>query len=246
MNSQRPTDPFELFRAMNPHDRRATDELSPADEALLARILATPTDQHPESLSPRPPRRRMVVVASVVAMVTLVTAAFASISREPVTNPVAVACYATADVINGDLVGLGSELDPIEACRAVWRDGDLKTDGSVPPLVGCVNAAGAAAVFPGEGDICQQLGLPTLEEGLSDEQLAIIEMQDSLIETFLGRCFNEADALAEARHELDTAGLEDWTAQAAEAFPADSPCAGMGVDPNQELVIVFGIRPDEP
>ena len=245
MSAERPSDPFELFRAMNPFDGRDTEDLSSADEELLARILTTPIEEQPEDLSQRPSRRRLAIIASAVVIATLATAAFASLRSQPVTNPVAVVCYATADVVDGDRVGLGSELDPIEACRAVWRDGDLKTDGSVPPLVGCVNAAGAAAVFPGEGDVCERLGLPTLEEGLSDEQVSIIEMQDSLIDTFLDRCFTEDAAVAEARRQLEAAGLEDWTAQVAEAFPDDGPCAGVGVDPDQEIVILVGVRSDE-
>lgn len=244
MSSDQPTDPFELFRSMSPLDNSESGELSATDEQLLARILATPVDEQPGVAKQRPTRRRLAVATGVVMTAALATAAFTFLRSEPVTNPTAVSCYSTAD-LGGDIVGLGSSADPIEACRAVWREGDLRTDGTVPPLVGCVNAAGAAAVFPGEGDVCERLGLPNLEAGLTDEQVAIIELQETLIDTFLDRCFTEDEAVAEARRQLDAAGLDNWTAEPAEAFPVGLSCAGVGVDPNNELVIVVGVRPDE-
>jgi len=243
MSEDRSTDPFDLFRALNPFDDEP-DELSTADEQLLARILATPVEPTSTEASRPPTRRRLAVVAGLVATASLATAAFTFLRSEPVTNPTAVVCYATADVIDGDRVGLGSTDDPVAACSAEWRDGELRTDGSVPPLVGCVNEAGAAAVFPGAGDVCERLGLPNLEQGLTDDQIAITKVQDTLIDLFLDRCFAEDDAVAEARRQLNAAGLDNWTAKPAETFTEDLPCAGVGVIVDEKVVIVVGVRPE--
>jgi hypothetical protein len=62
----------------------------------------------------------------------------------------------------------------VQACAAVWRAGILQLNQSqvggapagtypVPPLVACVLPSGQAAVFPGQPDTCDGLGLAPLE-----------------------------------------------------------------------------------
>lgn len=66
----------------------------------------------------------------------------------------------------------GLVTDAVAQCSQLWRDGQLSSGQSavqdqapgephfVPPLVGCVLADGTAAVFPGDSDTCERLGLP--------------------------------------------------------------------------------------
>lgn len=67
MTSQRPSDPFDLFRAAMPIEAGDPAELSPADAQLLARILATPVEQQLDASSPSRPQRRSSPVKAICA-----------------------------------------------------------------------------------------------------------------------------------------------------------------------------------
>ena len=64
-----------------------------------------------------------------------------------------------------------------------------------------------------------------------------------MIETFLGDCYGQEDALAETRRILDDNGYTEWTVTLAEDFPDGLDCAGTGIDASEEIVIVAGVRP---
>jgi hypothetical protein len=157
-----------------------------------------------------------------------------------VSDPTATSCYATA-AITGDLVGLDTSDDPVEACRQLWIDGILG-NGDVPPLTGCVNEAGAAVVVPGEGAVCNRVGLAELEPGLTAEQQAAVTVNDTLIDLFGTECFDQATAVEEVERQLDAAGLDEWTADAPEDFDPATPCAGPGIDAASKRIFVIGAR----
>lgn len=116
-------------------------------------------------------------------------AALAYVALAPATNQQVVRCYtddrpgsgdnfhgttlAQADTADG---GTADIHDPVRACSQLWHDGVIsagsidaegpgpgETAYPVPTLSACVLDSGVAAVFPGNGDVCAELGLPALK-----------------------------------------------------------------------------------
>lgn len=230
-------DPFEIFGLLDPFDDEAFGDV---DVAVLARITSSP--QHPVSAPRR--RARPWLIGGGIAVVMLATAAFALLRHDRASNPTGVVCYRTAD-INGDRAALEPSLDPVAACARPWRDGTFSTDGP-PAMVGCVNAAGIAAVFPGTSSdaVCSRLGLPGLVLGRSKDEEAIVTLQQRLADTFSASCYDQTASLAKAQELLDGSGLTGWTVQLAEAFPPGLDCGGPGVLVDTKTVIVGGVRPN--
>lgn len=242
-------DPFELLSELNPF----VDEFGgfgDADEALLLRILETPVTatqtKEPvgsrESAVSRARGRGPWVIGGVVALVVLSTAAFAVLRRDRASDPTGVLCYATADVDAGDRAVLPPSDDPVAACAVPWSDGTFSRAGA-PALVGCVNDAGVATVFPGDPSVCSQLGLAELEPGRTVEQQAVVDLGDRLIDAFTNECVDQDDAVPVAQGLLDASGLEGWTVQLAEDFPHGLECGIATPLPDTRTVIVGGARP---
>lgn len=231
-------DPFERLSVLNPFADEFA-EYTDADEALLVRIVASP----PVCEDPRPRRRRgrrWWLVGGVGAAVVL-TAAFAVLRRDQVSNPIGALCYRVADV-DGDRSLVEFTDDPVGACGAPWSDGTFATDGA-PPLVGCVNEAGVATVFPGDESICSRLGLAELENGLGDDEGRLVALLDTMSTLFAEQCFRQPEALAKADELLDASGLDGWTVELAENFPPGRECAFATPMAESKSVIVGGARP---
>ena len=257
------TEPFDRFKDLNPFTGEPdSGELDDRDTELLHRIMAQPIERDEQLLTSivaeqdahltgpeagsmpdggARSRRPLWLVTAAVATVALATAAFAVLRTERATVPNAVACHATADLL-GDVAGLGGSADPIAACAEVWARGDFGGDGVVPPLTACVNSGGAAAVFPGGAETCDQLGLPALEPGFTDEQQAAVDLQDRLATVFLESCFDQEAAVAEAERQLELLGLTDWTVRVTEEFPVGEPCAAPGILAVERVVFFAGVR----
>jgi hypothetical protein len=227
----KPTDPIELFNQLEPP---APNDAADRNAAILAAV-----HQHARTSRTKRARNPWIVGGSAVAVV-LATAAFALVWTASVSDPTAVSCYETVD-LNGDLVGLAASDDPVAACRQLWLDGTLGT-GDVPPLTACVNEAGAAAVIPDEAASCNRLGLAELEAGLTDDQQAILEINETLIDLFSNECFDQNAAIAAVQEQLDEAGLDEWTVDAPEPFDPATPCAIPGIDNDNRRIIVIGAR----
>jgi len=227
----KPTDPVDLFQQLEPPTPGNAEE---RDASILAAVHAhVATKQKPRSRNP------WILGGGAVAIV-LTTAAFAVLRTSPVSDPTAVSCYATVD-LEGDLVALAASDDPIQACRQLWIDGTLG-NGGVPPLAGCVNNAGAAAVVPGEGVLCNRLGLDELEAGLTVEQQTVVDINAVLIDRFGTECFDQVAAVEEVQRQIDNAGLDSWTVDSPEAFDPSTPCAVPGIDTENRRIFVIGAR----
>ena len=84
--------------------------------------------------------------------------------------------FAGASVAAADAHGVVTIDRAIDACANVWSQGMLTVGSNqlsepnpaasapVPPLVGCVDSDGVAAIFPGGKGLCTSLGLPALVE----------------------------------------------------------------------------------
>lgn len=225
------TDPIEMFKHLEPP--------APADVGQRNADILAAVHAHAASGSTRRTRNPWILGGGAVA-IAVATAAFAVLRTSPVSDPTAISCLATTD-LDGDLVGLAASDDPIEACRQLWADGTLG-NGDIPPLTACVNEAGAAAVVPADGAVCSRLGLDELEPGITDEQQAVLDVNESLIDLFGTECFEQDAAVEEVQRQLDAAGLEAWTVDVPEAFDPATPCAGPGVDSENQRIFVIGAR----
>lgn len=230
------TDPIELFKHLDPSRHLDPDDVARRDADILAHVLQQPRTASVTARS----RRRPWLVGGGLVVVVLATAAFAVLRISSVSDPTGVACMASTDP-QGDVVALAPSPDPIAACAVLWSSGTLG-DGEVPPLSGCVNSAGLAAVYPADSEICGRLGLAELDPGLSDDQVSVVALQDSLAETFLTDCYDLDTALAEAQRQLDASGLTGWTVVNPEPFDETRPCAGVGIDPDGQQILIFGAR----
>jgi len=133
-------------------------------------------------------RRRTITGGLVVALIVATgggtAAAYAYLHPRAVTNRGFARCYTEPVYVHGinfagttiaqaSGVGVsGSVADAVDTCAALWRIGALRLGvpnlipptpvsrtHPVPALVGCTMPDGAAAVFPGPADTCNQLGL---------------------------------------------------------------------------------------
>ena len=230
------TDPFELFKQLDPSRQLDPAEIEQRNADVLREIL-----QQPRSIdSSRTSRRKPWLLGGGLVVAVLATAAFAVIRFATVSDPLSISCMATSEV-DSEIVALRNADDPIAACGELWETGILG-NGEIPELSGCVNGAGAATVFPSSSDICSRLGLAELEIGLTNEQRAITTLEDSLVTTFADDCFDQDSAVEEAQRQLNEAGLDGWTINVPEPFPNDAPCAVPGIDIETQQVVVIGAR----
>lgn len=155
-----------------------------AIEHLLYEVAAS-------SARPRRSRRRMVAAMAGVGLAGAAVAgvAVARTVLAPAADPSLVRCHSTMQVGRGDDfagTSLASAVPgggpvpmdhAVEACRDLWQQGLLRRGSdrvgspgaggsrTVPPLVGCVDTDGVAAVFPGDPGLCPTLGLRSLRTG---------------------------------------------------------------------------------
>ena len=115
--------------------------------------------------------------------------------------------------------------------------------GHTPALTGCITDAGSIAVIPGGQQVCAQLGLANWVGELSDDELIVVDFEQTVIDSFGSRCVPRVEAPAFAQQLLDTAGLIDWTVADNNNWTAQRPCAGPGVDPATKTLTVGGRRP---
>jgi hypothetical protein len=231
-----PRDPIELFGLLDPFTDESSSE---QDEARLLRIVETPVTGERDRRRFRP-----WVITTIVTGAVVTTAAFAVLHQQRASNPVAIVCHREAN-LQGDRTEVAPAADPVAACSVPWIDGTWSTSGP-PRLAACVTGNGVATVFPGDSNVCAQLGLAQLEPGGSDEQQAIVALQQRLAEAFSATCFHQDESLVQATAILNASHLVGWTVQLAEAFPPGLDCGAPGVLPDAKTVIVGGGRPEVP
>jgi hypothetical protein len=131
--------------------------------------------------------RRGTIIGAGIGIVAIgsggTALALSLIKPAPVTDTSVARCYSvvtrdTGTTFPGTTIaepssteGAGRVLAAVETCSAVWRAGILQlgvrtavnrptnSQYPVPALVGCTLPDGIAAVFPGDAQTCEQLGL---------------------------------------------------------------------------------------
>jgi len=189
-------------------------------------------------------RRRLGAVSlAVVGTIGAATGVAAWIrSAQPSRPNEGVACHATA-AIDGDVILVDLSNDPVASCRAAWKAGAVPgapASGPVPNLVACVGPAGAAEVFPGDDDICGQLGLPAFEGPNAANQQVIKLNKRIIAEVNAQPCATTAVAKDRVQRILDEEGLHDWTLALRPGWE-NATCAKAAVDSPSRTVMLFGL-----
>lgn len=229
-------DPLDILARWNPIPD--LNETLPGDEDLLSTITASPVVVKVGSAR----RRRTVWAVTGTTVIVLAVAAFAILREESPSNPTAALCYSEASARPAVMHGLVGASDPIESCAELWRNGVIAL-GDAPALTGCITDAGSIAVVPGQQQVCAELGLANWVGELTDEELELINFQQSVIDRFASRCVPRFEAADLAQQLLDDAGLTDWAVADNDNWNAKRPCAGPGVDPATKTVTVGGRQP---
>lgn len=237
-------DPLERFREADP--ARRTDPARPSDPAAqtIFQRITTSDDRSTTSRS----RRRRRWIPLLVGAVFLMGAASYILFR-PVTEPLTVGCYRAA-AIDADRVVLPatSDASATDICSSAWAPGgEFAADsaGGVPPLEACVLDTGTLGVFPstGTGNVCEQLGLADPDPGSTDDNQAVVELQDALIPQFLDTCLDLTQATAVVESELASRNLDQWQLATNQPFSAERPCASLAIDPVTMTIELIPISP---
>lgn len=222
------------------------DELAPQlDDAWLERTVDDIVSGARERRRAARRRRRRFVTAGAVAVAVATggtVAALVARSGQPQRPEAGVFCRAEAS-LRADAVELGAGSDPIEGCRAEWEDGSFASsvvDGALPDLVACIDPEGGAInVVPGDPNTCAELALEPADVELDAESLAVVALQERLVEEInAAECAPAGDVAAQAQSILDESGLSGWQVQV-NADPATSVCAKVGVDSPTRIIFVF-------
>lgn len=189
-------------------------------------------------------RRRRIVTAGAVAVAIATggtVAALVARSGQPARPEAGVVCRVEAS-LQADAVELEAGSDPIEGCRAEWEHGsfaDKVGDAPIPDLVACIDPRGGAInVFPGDPGTCVDLALEQADTELDAESVAVVALQDRLVEEInAAECAPAGEVADFAQTILDESGLPGWQVRM-DADPAASVCAKVGVDTPSRTVFV--------
>lgn len=241
---------------MNKHNRDVFDALregdpalvhSPEHDAVLRRnIKARVLDADRRPL--RATRRKILVVALLVATTLLVTAAALYLTREP-SDPRGIACYQAAALDAPQfIVDAPSTLHPNE-CESLWDDGTLVNrsvvpEGEIPELIGCVTTGGGLAVFPSnDKQLCDRLGLTGYEQPTRNDA---IDLNQQLLDLFsTSGCMTINDAQLRIESILAEQGLNDWSVTISTPASTERPCASFSLSGGERRIVLVPIpRPN--
>lgn len=204
-------------------------------DRIMRGDVAPPKGRRLPRLGPRGHvRRRRVYLIPIVTVAVLAAATLAwALSRGP-TQHLSTGCYAAIDLHGRAAVVPATKASPVETCEKLWLDGAFGKPP--PPLEACVLPSGAVGVFPSpEGDSCERLNLAPVPAG-SEPPSDLVELQDTLVDTFLDRCLTEPAARRIVQDELRRLSLEDWRVVTSGRFTSARPCASLAFDEKQSEV----------
>jgi hypothetical protein len=229
------------------NEKPDTSSLLPDDATLAARRRALEAELAPPPRTlRRVPRRRLAV--AVVALVALAGgAAWAAgvFSANEISFEAGMGCYSEARLRGSRLsITIGhAAADPVAKCEKYWREGVVDTglrrlgrEGKIdyppkhypPHLVACARPGSAIAVFPGQDDVCEKLGMEPLPADYAapgrEAARAYTAWNRFLarsIQVRPGRCAAPEPIAERARGLLETHGYGDVQVRVSD----DGPCA---------------------
>jgi hypothetical protein len=221
------SDALDRFDAANPLRGATARDLdaSPFARALRRAVLQLPR-------APRPWWRRFVIPAAIVVALGAGYTVY-TVFKRPVTYAAAAGCYSAPNLGARYFVFTGTNANAVASCATLWRSGELGS-ARKPLLEECVNAHGAALVFPSsDPTLCQRLKLsePAGKPNVASPQLAVENKLQSELKTAVGasRCLPATSLTATVRSDLQALGLQHWHVVVAHTFSHALPCAGVGV-----------------
>jgi hypothetical protein len=204
-------------------DEQVTELAHPAvRDELLARVVSSPVSVEPARR--RRLRHRLPVVAAASATTVVAGTAIGwAITNSGATDTVAVQCE-----INGaDVIIPATSGDPVVDCAAQWQ---RETGTNAPRMVAYDNGHGGITVAP-----ASQPPAPSsspLPPGTT-QNVSAISLQESLDDYISGlnaTCHSADSAVAFVRHELQVAGLQEWSVSAPpDGADGTSTCADTAI-----------------
>lgn len=227
-------DPFDRLRAADPAKMGDRETASMDPERIFRQVVAS---TRPSPLRARRRRRILVLVGAVF----LIAAAY--VVFRPVTEPLTVACYRAAD-LDADILVVDAPAagDPVDVCRPQWSpEGEFGAelgDGPAPDLRACVLESGAVGVFPtaSGSQVCADLGLAVPASDSPEENQAVIELRDELVDAFLEECLSVEEARTRVVEAVARHGLEGWQVTVSQSFTEEQPCASLAFDVPAETI----------
>lgn len=246
-----PPDPFEALRALNPVDAADVrgERASPRAREALERIVTTNTARarDPERRQiPRARRRKAYLLALIPVAAAAAAGAWAL--THGATKHLTIGCYANLSLESRTVVVPANGSSSVQRCRDVWRRGDFGSPSS-PRLQACVLPSGAVGVFPSpNGGACQQLKLAPAAAGAPTTTSApqrrgsATTLRDALVPKFLARpCMDRREAVSTINEELRKQRLNDWAVRISTPFSPARPCASLGFEEEQRLVVIVPV-----
>lgn len=237
---------------MNKHRRDLFDALREGDPALVSSaeqdvVLRRNIKSRVLNAGRRPlraTRRKILVVALLVATALLATAAALYLTREP-SDPRGIACYQAAALDAPQFIADAPlSLHPSE-CQPLWDDGTLANptvtpEGGVLHLIGCVTSGGGLAVFPSDdSQLCERLGLAGYEQPTRDDS---IDLNQQLLNLFSSvECVTMSDAQLRIEAILSDQDFDDWTVTMSTPASTERPCASFSLNVDQRKILLVPI-----
>lgn len=233
------SDPLDLVRDLAPAGEHRPELVERVRNDLMATINDT-TPRSNERSAPAPSgrrvRRRWLIPAAAVLVLTTAAAAWALARTSKDSTTVACPGNSIINAVTGD---------PITDCANEWR----RSNGTQPPAM--------VAYDNGNGGVTVLLAADSAPDGHTEldpgpfQNTSLIQLQASLDDAGSGLsadCYDEQAARDIARNALDQLGLANWTITVDESRRPDgaSLCAYFVIDPAMEHVELFGIETSTP
>lgn len=214
------------------------------DDTTIDRIVDDIlSGSHAGRLRARSRRRRAIIATSglaVVATMGAVGVAALVLSGQPAAPEAGAACRAEASADAAAIV-LSPGEDPIDGCRGVWATGrfaEYVASAAVPSLVACVDPRGAINVFPGEPNVCADLGWAPLDPEFDAANARIVELQQRLVDDVNSvACAPVGDVVATVERILSDLAMHEWEV-AVEGGSEAGVCGKAAVDTDSQFVVV--------
>jgi hypothetical protein len=256
------SDPFEILRTLNPIDAGDLDgeRFSARAHEVLEQIVTTGQvgDEQQRTMRrrlPLPRSRKLYLIALVPVAAAVAAGAWAL--THGATKGLTIGCYATASLQAHTVVVPATGESPTGICGKVWQRGEFGSPAS-PELQACVLPSGAVGVFPSPAArACEQLHLapvasgpspstPTTSSSPRQRPGSAASLKDALVAQFLAdACMARPEAISTVREELRKQHLGDWTVRVNGEFSQARPCASLGFDEEQHVVLLVPM-PERP
>ena len=186
-------------------------------------------------------RRRRAAAAGVGVAILVTSGVAAAVVRggQPSSPDQGSLCRMEVDLMASAIL-LPPGVDPIDGCEQLWAEGEFVELGGpmgVPPLTACIGPNGVVEVFPGE-TACDELGLAVADAELSPENVAIVELNERLVQEInMVDCVPVEQTAATAQRMLDESPLEGWEVVILPEAQG-SECGAAGIDPEAKEVFI--------